>query len=242
MFGAFAQLGSEDFTNLGSADGYVGPVYVSCLAAQGTNRPDRNRANTALDVAFDNLRIEGSIGCPPPGACCHQDGGCAMTVEGDCQSPGIWQGPGTPCDPNPCLSGACCFPAACEIYDPAECASHGGSYQGNGTLCEPTPCPTSAVATPGETRPVTLEVLPNPGRGETVLRFNLIQASSVTVEIFDLSGARVRSLVSGVRAAGEQTVVWDGRDDAGAGVPSGIYFAKIDPNGKVARARVVLAR
>jgi hypothetical protein len=59
--GAFAPLGSEVFTTLGSAGGYASPVQVFCLGAQGVGRVDRERANTALDIAFDNLIVDGLI-------------------------------------------------------------------------------------------------------------------------------------------------------------------------------------
>ncbi|MCK4414969.1 MAG: right-handed parallel beta-helix repeat-containing protein [Candidatus Eisenbacteria sp.] len=65
MTGAFAPLGSEVFTSLGSAGGYGGPVQVICIGAQGVGRVDRERANTALDIAFDNLIIDGLISYPP---------------------------------------------------------------------------------------------------------------------------------------------------------------------------------
>ncbi|MCK4412018.1 MAG: T9SS type A sorting domain-containing protein [Candidatus Eisenbacteria sp.] len=74
MTGAFAPLGSEVFTSLGSAGGYGGPVQVICIGAQGVGRVDRERANTALDIAFDNLIIDGLISYPPTTHRVHADG------------------------------------------------------------------------------------------------------------------------------------------------------------------------
>ncbi|MEW6199299.1 MAG: kelch repeat-containing protein [Planctomycetota bacterium] len=79
---------------------------------------------------------------PPLGACCAPDGSCAVTAELECV--GVWQGPGTSCEPNPCPqpTGACCFPAGqCQVLEEAECLSGGGIWQGPGVPCEPDPCP-----------------------------------------------------------------------------------------------------
>ena len=79
---------------------------------------------------------------PPFGACCAPDGSCEVTVEYECT--GIWQGPGTGCEPNPCPqpTGACCFPEGqCQVLEEAACLSGGGVWQGPGVPCEPDPCP-----------------------------------------------------------------------------------------------------
>jgi len=68
---------------------------------------------------------------------------------------------------------------------------------------------------------------PNPFRGHAAFRFGLARAGEVRLEIFDLAGRRVRSLASGVLPAGEVTREWDGRDDRGHGVRSGVYFVRL---------------
>ncbi len=45
--------------------------------------------------------------------------------------------------------------------------------------------------------------------------------------IYGVRGKKVRTLVSGFRGAGEHAVVWDGRDDAGRAVSSGVYFLSV---------------
>jgi hypothetical protein len=73
------------------------------------------------------------------GACCNPtDGSCNLTLPGACQYQ--WLGAGTVCDPNPCLSGACCLINYCLISTQSDCAGYGGLYQGNGSLCVPNPC------------------------------------------------------------------------------------------------------
>ena len=72
---------------------------------------------------------------------------------------------------------------------------------------------------------------PNPAPGRTELRYALARAGIVDLAIFDLAGRRVRTVVHGFRSPGPAAVVWDGRDDAGARVPDGLYFARFAATG-----------
>ncbi|HOT95614.1 MAG TPA: FlgD immunoglobulin-like domain containing protein [bacterium] len=66
---------------------------------------------------------------------------------------------------------------------------------------------------------------PNPFNTSTVLRFYLPSEGEVNLDIYDVQGRRVRSLISGRAGKGEQESVWDGRDEAGRLAASGLYFA-----------------
>lgn len=63
-----------------------------------------------------------------------------------------------------------------------------------------------------------------PFSGPTRVRWTLERASQVELAIVDVTGRRVRHLVSGMYAAGTQEFSWDGRDDDGRAVRSGAYF------------------
>jgi len=79
-----------------------------------------------------------------------------------------------------------------------------------------------AVAAPG------LDNWPNPFNPSTRIGFSLKRRSSVSLEIFDSSGRRVRVLHSdSILDAGSQEIAWDGRDDFGDALPSGIYLAEL---------------
>jgi len=65
---------------------------------------------------------------------------------------------------------------------------------------------------------------PNPFNPETEIRFALPQASHIVVKIFNLLGAEIRSLVDEQRETGYHRVRWDGKDNHGNAVSSGIYF------------------
>jgi arabinogalactan endo-1,4-beta-galactosidase len=71
----------------------------------------------------------------------------------------------------------------------------------------------------------SVRAYPNPFNPVTTLEFELSRSSPVTVEVFDVFGRRVRFLLDGDYPAGRWTVKWDGRNDAGDAVSSGLYFA-----------------
>jgi hypothetical protein len=69
--------------------------------------------------------------------------------------------------------------------------------------------------------------VPNPFNPITQVSFDLAQASRVRLEIFDVGGARVRVLLDETRPAGRHQVIWDGRDDTGRTVASGVYVTRL---------------
>lgn len=83
---------------------------------------------------------------------------------------------------------------------------------------------------------------PNPFVGETTMELALAKSGPVTLTIFDLSGRRVRRLVDADVAAGSKRVAWDGRSDAGARVPNGLYLVRMDAAGIRQVRRVMIVR
>jgi aminopeptidase N len=82
------------------------------------------------------------------------------------------------------------------------------------------------LMTDGGTVPA-LHVQPNPFATEVGIRYALPRDGDVRAEVFNPAGARVRLLADGPHAAGEVELIWDGRDDAGRALPSGIYFLRL---------------
>lgn len=74
-------------------------------------------------------------------------------------------------------------------------------------------------------------IQPNPFNPQAKIVFDLAQAGSARLEIYDLRGVRVRSLVSGEQTAGRHEVVWDGRADDGQEAASGVYMARLAAGG-----------
>lgn len=86
----------------------------------------------------------------------------------------------------------------------------------------------------------SIEVLPNPSPAAFRLSFRIPTEGPVAVDVLDVSGSAVRSLLKGNVPAGEYSLTWDARNDTGQDMPAGVYFARvITPDGEF-RTRVVL--
>ncbi len=83
---------------------------------------------------------------------------------------------------------------------------------------------------------------PNPFNPSTKIGFELGYASRVRVAIHSIDGRRVRLLADTLRDAGEHSLAWDGRDDRGQALPSGIYFASVKAARSMATTKLVLLK
>ena len=79
-----------------------------------------------------------------------------------------------------------------------------------------------------------------PFSGPSRLRWTLLRTSQVDLAIVDVTGRRIRHLVSGVFAAGTHEFAWDGRDDDGRAVRAGAYFMAGTIGGERASQRLFL--
>jgi hypothetical protein len=68
---------------------------------------------------------------------------------------------------------------------------------------------------------------PNPFRGATTLSFSVERPSHVRLSIYDVTGRRMIVLLDESRPAGRHAALWDGRDQEGRFVASGVYFGKL---------------
>lgn len=86
---------------------------------------------------------------------------------------------------------------------------------------------------------------PNPFNPMTTIRYSIERAGRVRLAVYDVSGSLVRTLVDGEQspAPGGFSVVWDGSNNAGAPVASGVYFYRLTaPGGYAAVKKLVLVR
>jgi hypothetical protein len=87
-----------------------------------------------------------------------------------------------------------------------------------------------------------LQNQPNPFNWSTVIEYSLSVSSSVTLNIYDLTGRLVKTLVEGPREPGHYSIGWNGKDDAGRQVASGVYFYRLKAGDFVDTKRLILLR
>jgi hypothetical protein len=82
---------------------------------------------------------------------------------------------------------------------------------------------------------------PNPCKLACTIPFEIPEACRVSLSVFDVSGTLIRTLVEGERTRGPHREVWDGRDEHGIALPSGVYFYALEiPKGKTVKKIVLL--
>lgn len=83
---------------------------------------------------------------------------------------------------------------------------------------------------------------PNPFNPVTHIRYQLPEKADVSLHIYNNRGQLVRELVSGPRQSGEYKVAWDGLDDHGVPVTSGLYLCHLNTDGRVFTQKIMLTR
>ena len=76
----------------------------------------------------------------------------------------------------------------------------------------------------------------------TTIRFDLPAAGPIDLAVYDVTGRRVRTLVSGALNAGSHDVIWWGRDDTGGELASGLYFYKMQTDEKTLTRKMLLLK
>jgi len=182
----------------------------------------------------------------PSGACCFEDGHCEYVLESECTT-GDWTMFQT-CDPNECPQpeAACCFgDESCQVLTEADCELAGGTWEAEEEGCDPNPCIFSSVDDDGP-MPTTYALYrgaPNPFRVNTIIRYDLPEQVNVKLHIYDISGHVVRTLTNGVvQGPGRFQITWDGNNDLGQPVGSGVYFVGFEAGKKHDARSVILLR
>ncbi len=93
--------------------------------------------------------------------------------------------------------------------------------------------------------PFSVELMPNrpdPFNATTTIPFQLVTNDKVKIEITDMLGRHVREVYSGILSAGLHEKVWDGRDDRGRDLPSGVYNCRLSVGREIHSQRITLIR
>ncbi len=94
--------------------------------------------------------------------------------------------------------------------------------------------------TPAVTR--ILPNAPNPFNPQTEIRFELAKAGQARLTIYDVTGRRVKTMHDGHLDSGPHSLVWQGRDDGGRTVASGVYYLRMDTVESVQHRKMMLLK
>jgi hypothetical protein len=83
---------------------------------------------------------------------------------------------------------------------------------------------------------------PNPAILSTAIEFETTGTTTVRLDVYSVSGARVRTLFRGEVAPGTHTVTWDGKDEEGRPQPAGAYFYRLQGAGEEQTRRLIYLR
>ena len=82
--------------------------------------------------------------------------------------------------------------------------------------------------------------VPNPFANETKIRYGISRTGHIRLVIYNILGERIRTLVDGKQSKGVHSVIWDGRDDKGMKVMSGVYIYRLESDYGVRFSRKML--
>lgn len=83
---------------------------------------------------------------------------------------------------------------------------------------------------------------PNPFNPTTTISFIASQAGTAKLSVFNIKGQRVNMLYNGLLSKGHHSIVWNGLDDRGTAVSSGLYFVRVEMNGTSQTHKMVLMK
>lgn len=89
---------------------------------------------------------------------------------------------------------------------------------------------------------LTISIYPNPFNPETTISYTLPASGPVSLEIYNSRGQLVRRLLHEEQPAGEHYLIWNGKDDSGHSVASGLYLCRIACNGKHETRKMLLLK
>ena len=73
-----------------------------------------------------------------------------------------------------------------------------------------------------------LQNYPNPFNPVTTIQYHIPENDKVLLKIFDINGEEIQTLVNAIQTSGLHTIIWDGKDNVGRNVSSGVYFYRLE--------------
>lgn len=133
-----------------------------------------------------------------------------------------------------------CYPG---LVDTVRLTANDTWIPGRSRTCTTVVTCTPSTGTEGAPTSLTLApARPNPTTGEAQLAFTLSRPGRARLALFDAAGARVRLLVDGDRGAGPHAVAWDGRRDGGRRAAPGMYYVRLEAEGRTLSRAISLVK
>ena len=85
-----------------------------------------------------------------------------------------------------------------------------------------------------------MKVYPNPFNSSTTISFEIAERSDIRIDIYNIYGQKVNTLVSGSRATGNHSVIWTGTNESNLSVPQGVYFCRMMENGILSEVKRII--
>lgn len=83
---------------------------------------------------------------------------------------------------------------------------------------------------------------PNPFNPRTTIQFVIPESKQVVLAVYDLKGRKIAILIDDVLPAGDHQIIWNGRDEAGRAMPSGVYFYRMRTDQKILTGKMMLLK
>jgi len=100
-------------------------------------------------------------------------------------------------------------------------------------------------SSPSDTVPAVAKLqqnYPNPFNPDTMIKYEIIRAGDVSLEVFNTKGQKIRTLVNEHKAADNYEVTWNGKDSAGNSCSSGLYFYKLKTSAQSTVKKMILMK
>ncbi len=89
---------------------------------------------------------------------------------------------------------------------------------------------------------ILYNAFPNPFGGNTTIKYSLANTAEVSLTIYNILGEEINTLVKGIQTSGVKSITWDGLDNRGNRVSSGVYFCSLETDNSVQTRKVVFMR
>jgi hypothetical protein len=133
-------------------------------------------------------------------------------------------------------------------FEPDSSGTHNCSIETGSALCSDVTCMgvgkiVTSAGSDSRSYPLALhQNHPNPFNPATRIGFTLTRESRVMLEVFDVAGKRIKTLVDRSMVAGRHSEMWDGTDNNGNPVPSGIYIYRLKTGDKTLSRKCALLK